>query len=94
MANNYGEVVPLGMICNEIGYRQGFGGVLTLGVFMEVKSHNKRTEERSIWSTTGIFIALGVLTALMGLLMYGAIQGVSTSASVDRSPSSPMRATR
>jgi hypothetical protein len=33
---------------------------------------------RSVWSTTGIFIALGVLTLLMALVMYGAIQGVSS----------------
>ena len=48
---------------------------------------------RSVWSTTGIFIALGVLTALMGLLMYGAIQGVSGGTPGER-PSPAMRATR
>ncbi len=50
---------------------------------------------RSIWSTTGIFIALGVLTALMGLLLYGAIQGVSSPGPIagERLPA-PLRANR
>lgn len=50
---------------------------------------------RSVWSTTGIFIALGVLTMLMALLVYSAIQGVSSPGPIagERLPA-PVRATR
>jgi hypothetical protein len=50
---------------------------------------------RSVWSTTGIFIALGVLTLVMALLLYGAIQGVSSPGPIagDRLPA-PVRAAR
>lgn len=55
----------------------------------------KTSPPRSVWSTTGIFIALGVLTLLMALLMYGAIQGVTASGVAGSSDPSPvMRATR
>jgi hypothetical protein len=55
--------------------------------------HPPEDVPRSVWSTTGILIALGVLTVLMGLLMYGAIQGVSGGNPGDR-PSPAIRATR
>ena len=59
------------------------------------KEHRVEEAPRSVWSTTGIFIALGVLTMLMALLMYSAIQGVSSPGPIatDRLPS-PVRAGR
>ncbi len=62
---------------------------------MALKYDKQANEEmpRSVWSTTGIFIALGVLTMLMALLMYGAIQGMNGGSNLpDRAPA--MRATR
>lgn len=73
---------------------RGFG-------FMGQARHAARRQAgRSIWNTTGIFIALAVLTGLMALVMYGAIQGVSgtgtspTDGSGTRTPAAVMRATR
>ncbi len=37
-------------------------------------------DSRSIWSTTSILAALAFLTILMGLLVYGAVQGVGPGA--------------
>lgn len=64
---------------------------------MVLKKVSKKTGDempRSIWSTTGIFIALGVLTVLMALLMYGAIQGLGGGATLPDRTGPPMRATR
>lgn len=64
---------------------------------MAAKHREMPREEapRSVWSTTGIFIALGVLTMLMALLVYSAIQGVSSPGPIagERLPA-PVRATR
>lgn len=46
---------------------------------------------RSVWSTTSIFIALGFLTLLMGMVIYGAIQGYGSGSPVERPE---IRATR
>lgn len=63
---------------------------------MAAKYKNSPREEmpRSVWSATGIFIALGVLTMLMALLIYGAIQGVSSGPSSLPERAQELRATR
>ena len=89
------------MISNVASARQivwsSNGGILALGVYMAARYKEVPREDvpRSIWSTTGIFIALGVLTMLMALLVYSAIQGVSSPGPIagERGPA-PVRATR